>query len=105
MEAIKKKYPDALMLCETWGEASRMLGPDGFDCAMNYLFRDAMISGKYCHGITVDRCRFTKCAGDCAVDFNGCEPGRDFEITVADSEFTLMGCRAFRAVGPKGLTA
>ena len=63
------------------------------------LFRDAMISGKYCHGITVDRCRFSKCAGDCAVDFNGCEPGRDFEITVADSEFTLMGCRAFRAVG------
>ena len=42
-EAIKAKYPDALMLCETWGDASRMLGPDGFDCAMNYLFRDAMI--------------------------------------------------------------
>ena len=42
-EEIKQKYPDALMLCETWGDASRLLGPDGFDSAMNYLFRDAMI--------------------------------------------------------------
>ena len=43
-EEIKKRYPDALMLCETWGDASRLLGPDGFDCAMNYLFRDAVVS-------------------------------------------------------------
>ena len=42
-EEIKKAYPNAVLLCETWGDASRMLGPDGFDCAMNYLFRDAMI--------------------------------------------------------------
>ena len=42
-EAVKRRYPDALMLCETWGDASRLLGPDGFDSAMNYLFRDAMV--------------------------------------------------------------
>lgn len=42
-EAVKKAYPDALMLCETWGDASNLLGPDGFDSAMNYVFRDAMI--------------------------------------------------------------
>ena len=42
-EAIKRSYPDALLLCETWGDASRLLGPDGFDSAMNYLFRDAMV--------------------------------------------------------------
>ena len=42
-EAVKKAYPDALILAETWGDASRMLGPDGFDSAMNYLFRDAAI--------------------------------------------------------------
>ncbi|MBQ9197370.1 MAG: glycoside hydrolase family 13 protein [Clostridia bacterium] len=48
-EEIKRQYPDALMLCETWGDASRMLGPDGFDSAMNYLFRDAMIAF-FAHG-------------------------------------------------------
>ena len=42
-DAVKQAYPDALMLAETWGDASRMLGPDGFDSAMNYLFRDAAI--------------------------------------------------------------
>ncbi|MFR5852989.1 MAG: hypothetical protein ACLUE8_00850 [Lachnospiraceae bacterium] len=32
------------MLAETPGrDASRLLGPDGFDSAMNYLFRDAAI--------------------------------------------------------------
>ena len=48
-EEIKRAYPDALMLCETWGDASGLLGPDGFDSAMNYLFRDAMI-GFFAHG-------------------------------------------------------
>lgn len=48
-EEVKRRYPDALMLCETWGDASRLLGPDGFDCAMNYLFRDAVI-GFFAHG-------------------------------------------------------
>ena len=47
-EDVKKKYPEAVFLCETWGDASGMLGPDGFDCAMNYLFRDAMI-GYFAH--------------------------------------------------------
>ena len=42
-EAVKWAYPDALMLAETWGDASRLLGPDRFDSAMNYLFRDAAI--------------------------------------------------------------
>ena len=42
-EAVKQAFPDALFLAETWGDATRLLGPDGFDCAMNYLFRDAVI--------------------------------------------------------------
>ena len=42
-EAVKRRNPDALILAETWGDASRLMGPDGFDCAMNYLFRDAVI--------------------------------------------------------------
>ena len=48
-EEIKRASPDALMLCETWGDASRLLGPDGFDSAMNYLFRDAMLAF-FAHG-------------------------------------------------------
>lgn len=41
-EEVKRLFPNALLLAETWGDASRLLGPDGFDSAMNYLFRDAM---------------------------------------------------------------
>ena len=40
-EAVKQRFPEALLLAETWGDASGLLGPDGFDSAMNYLFRDA----------------------------------------------------------------
>lgn len=53
-EAVKRAYPDALILAETWGDASRLLGADGFDSAMNYLFRDAAIDF-FAHGsITAD---------------------------------------------------
>ena len=41
-EEIKRKFPQAVLLGETWGDASRLLGADGFDTAMNYLFRDAV---------------------------------------------------------------
>lgn len=42
-ENVKRQYPDALLLGETWGDAKRMIGEgDQLDCAMNYLFRDAM---------------------------------------------------------------
>ncbi len=43
-EAIRDKYPDALMLAETWGDASHLvLDGSMFDNAMNYLFRDAAL--------------------------------------------------------------
>ena len=43
-ETVKAKHPDALMLAETWGDASRLVCEgDQFDCAMNYLFRDVMV--------------------------------------------------------------
>ena len=54
-EAVKQAYPDALMLAETWGDASRLLGPDGFDSAMNYLFRDAAIDFFAKSAITADQ--------------------------------------------------
>ena len=41
-EEIKREFPQAVLLGETWGDASRLLGADGFDTAMNYLFRDAV---------------------------------------------------------------
>lgn len=42
-EAIKAEFPDAVLIAETWGDATRMVSPDSMDCAMNYLFRDAMV--------------------------------------------------------------
>ncbi len=43
-ERVKAAYPDALLLGETWSDASRMVCEgDQFDSAMNYLFRDAMV--------------------------------------------------------------
>lgn len=43
-EEVQKRHPGALFLGETWGDASRMVCEgDQLDCAMNYLFRDAMV--------------------------------------------------------------
>ena len=43
-ERVKARFPDALLLAETWGDARRLVAEgDQFDCAMNYLFRDAMV--------------------------------------------------------------
>lgn len=42
---VKAIYPDALFLAETWVDARRLLNEgDQFDSAMNYLFRDVVIS-------------------------------------------------------------
>jgi glycosidase len=41
---LKEAYPEALLLGETWGDAGKLVGSgDQLDCAMNYLFRDAMV--------------------------------------------------------------
>ncbi len=41
---VKRKHPNVLLLGETWGDASKwVLHGDQLDCAMNYLFRDAMV--------------------------------------------------------------
>lgn len=41
---LRAEFPDALLLGETWGDATRMLCEnDQFDTVMNYLFRDAMV--------------------------------------------------------------
>ena len=39
---VKEKYPDALILGETWGDADRLVSGNRLDCAMNYLFKDAV---------------------------------------------------------------
>ncbi len=42
---ILRSYPQTLFLAETWGDATALVGKgDCFDSAMNYLFRDAMVS-------------------------------------------------------------
>lgn len=41
---LKYKYPDLLLLGETWGDAFRLVGSgDQMDNAMNYLFRNALL--------------------------------------------------------------
>jgi len=43
-QGVKAEFPDALLLGETWADASRMINEgDQLDCAMNYLFREAMV--------------------------------------------------------------
>lgn len=43
-EELKRRHPEALLLGETWGDASCLVaGGDQMDCTMNYLFRDAMV--------------------------------------------------------------
>lgn len=41
---LKQRYPEILLLGETWGDAFRLVGNgDQLDTAMNYLFRDALV--------------------------------------------------------------
>ena len=39
---LKGKYPDRLLLGETWGYAGKMLRGNQLDSVMNYVFRDAL---------------------------------------------------------------
>lgn len=39
---LKNKFPDCLLLGETWGNAKRIVGINRLDSAMNYLFKDAV---------------------------------------------------------------
>jgi len=38
---LKAKYPEIILIGETWGSALKMLSGDQMDSAMNYVFRDA----------------------------------------------------------------
>lgn len=40
---LKEKYPEILLLGETWGFGRKMLLGDQMDSVMNYVFRDAML--------------------------------------------------------------
>ncbi len=40
---LKEKYPDILLLGETWSFGRKMLAGDQMDSVMNYIFRDAML--------------------------------------------------------------
>ncbi len=39
---LREKYPEIILLGETWGYAGKMLRGNQMDSAMNYLFRDAL---------------------------------------------------------------
>ena len=40
---LKERYPDILLVGETWGYGGRLLRGDQMDAVMNYLFRDAVL--------------------------------------------------------------
>ncbi|MBR3423069.1 MAG: right-handed parallel beta-helix repeat-containing protein, partial [Clostridia bacterium] len=62
-------------------------------------FSDSMIYARTCHGITVDLCTVTRCAGDNAIDISGCGKGRDFDISVTNSLFSVFVCRPLSIIG------
>ena len=39
---LKEKYPELLLIGETWGYGGKLLSGTKLDCVMNYLFRDAV---------------------------------------------------------------
>ncbi|MCI2047674.1 MAG: glycoside hydrolase family 13 protein [Faecalibacterium sp.] len=39
---IRAEFPNVMFLGETWGDAGRLIRGNRLDCAMNYLFRDAV---------------------------------------------------------------
>ncbi|MBQ7474815.1 MAG: S-layer homology domain-containing protein [Clostridia bacterium] len=62
-------------------------------------FKEAMIKGRMSHGITIDRCTITKCAGDYGIDIDGCAKGRDLDCKISDSYFSIFACRPIHIVG------
>ncbi len=56
--------------------------------------KGSMINGSYCHGFTLDRCTVTKCAGDQAIMFDDFDKGRDYDLLITDSVFTVFACKA-----------
>lgn len=39
---LKEKFPDTVLIGETWGDAQKLINDAGLDSAMNYLFKDAV---------------------------------------------------------------
>lgn len=57
-DRVRREFPQAMLLGETWGDAARLLAPGRLDSAMNYVFRDAardwlalgkIDAGGFCH--------------------------------------------------------
>ncbi len=42
-KAVKREFPDALLMGEIWHDANRWLQGDQFDSVMNYTFRDSVL--------------------------------------------------------------
>ena len=52
-QAIKAHKPDALLIAETWFDASKFFLGDSFDSTMNYIFRDSLLN--YAAGGAADK--------------------------------------------------
>ena len=56
--------------------------------------KERMINATYSHDVTVDRCNVSGSASKSAVFFRDCELGRDFNIKILNSEFSMTAAYA-----------
>ncbi|MBQ1503281.1 MAG: S-layer homology domain-containing protein, partial [Clostridia bacterium] len=61
--------------------------------------KDRFISGRLCHGITLDRCRFEVSGADNAVRFDDSEAGRDLDLVAVENEFRILNGGALHIGG------
>ena len=61
--------------------------------------KDRFISGRLCHGITLDRCRFEVSGADNAIRFDDSEAGRDLDLVAVENEFRILNGGALHIGG------
>ncbi len=65
-------------------------------------FRNAsgsFIKGNYCHGVTVDLCRFSAVSSTAGVLFEGCGVGRDLDLSFTNNSFSLAYGQSVKVYG------
>ncbi len=59
----------------------------------------SFIRGSYCHGVTVDRSCFSVVSSNAGVLFEGCDVGRDLDLTFTDNSFSLAYGQSVKVYG------
>ena len=59
----------------------------------------SFIKGGYCHGVTVDRSDFSVVSSNAGVLFEGCDVGRDLDLSFTDNSFSLAYGQSVKVYG------